>query len=215
MNIKALIIALLLTTNVYAAGITKDNLEPDLSIFTGFRIVTDYYSNVVTFFSKAFAPSVKLRAVVLPSFVAEYVTGIRERDNKYFAFKLTAQSQLWGEYQRKRNNMNASAPKEIEVHESEVEISQKTYKLLDVVWRKMILNTKYYEDTFGRGLDGTSYHFSISNLHAAQTWSPKPNTQTGYLVKIADQLGQYAESKNRKLEKELLDTTKKLMKSLK
>ena len=217
MNYKTIIFLILIASNVYAAEIKKDYLQPEISIFTGFRNITDYYSKVVQLFSNAYGPSVKIRTVVLPSFATEYAFGIRERDNRYYAFKLSAKSSIWVEYQETRGKTisDKSPQNEIEVQEAEAEISQQVYKNLADAWYKMLLRTKYPEEKFG-GLDGTSYHFSSYEMRAGWAWSPEPNSQTGYLVKLTELLGQLAESKDSKaIEKNILNTTTRLMKNLK
>lgn len=217
MKYRTLIFFILITTNVYAAEIKKDYLQPDISIFTGFRNITDYYSEVVKLFSKAYGPTVRIRTVVLPSFATEYVVGIRERDNKYYAFKLSAKRSVWAEYYQRTQEKTISDKSnqaEIEVQENETEISQQVYKYLADSWRKMLLRTKFPEEKFG-GLDGISYHFSSYEMRAGWAWSPDPNSQTGYLVKLAELLGQLAESKESKaIEKNILNTATRLMKTL-
>ena len=215
---RTIIILLLITTNVYATTIEKNHLEPALSVFTGFNIITEYQSDLVKLFSKAFDANVKIRTIVIPSFEPEYVIGIRERDNKYFAFKLSAKTQYWVVYRETKveKTIDIASQKKVEVSEAEVEITKQAYKILDESWHQMIRRTKYYNDTYGRGLDGTSYHFSASRLLTGYAWSPKPNTQTGYLVKLAELLGQLTEVKDSKnIEKQLIDTGTRLLRSLK
>ena len=215
MYYKTIIFLILITTNVYAADIENNYLQPDISIFSGFRIVTDYYSKVVELFSKAYGPSIKIRTVVLPSFESEYVIGIREKENKYYVFKLSAKSSIWGEYQKTRDKkiLDKSPQNEIEVQEAEAEISQQVYKILDECWHKMLQQIKYKRLD---GLDGTTYHFSTSDLLAGYAWSPNPNSQTGHLVKLTELLGQLAESKDQKaIEKQLMSAATTLIKTLK
>jgi len=193
----------------------KNQLEPDLSIFTGFRILTDYYSKVVQLFSKAYDPSVKIRTVILPSFEPEYVIGIREKENKYYAFKLFAKKHLWAEYQKGRDKtiLDNSPQREIEVQESQVEISPQVYRILDECWHKMLQKIEYKQP---HGLGGTTYHFSTFDMLAGRAWSPNPNSQTGYLVKLTEQLGELTESNDSKtIEKTIQNTAKSLLNSLK
>jgi len=155
---------------------------------------------------------------VTPSFEPEYVVGIREHKQKYYAFKLSTKGSIWWDYDSKRQNKKipAGLQQDLTVREAEVQISEQLYKTLHEAWNKMIIKTAYYEDTYSRGLDGVTYHFSISPLRAGFAWSPHPNSQTGYLAKLSELLGTLSESKDsKKLEKELSNTAEILLKSLK
>jgi hypothetical protein len=207
-----------MASNAVAAAIEKDHLEPPISAFTYVPIVTDYRADIVKIFKKAYDPSVRIKAFVLPSFSQEYVIGIRERENKYYAFKLSVKEQYWTIYHEIYINKtkDITAKGKVELSECEATISKRAYEILNQAWHKMILKTQYYNDTHRRGLDGTSYYFISSPMLIGYTWSPEPITQTGYLVNLSELLGQLAESKGSKqIEKKIIETGTQLLKSLK
>jgi len=218
---KTLIVLLLVATNAYGAEIQKNYLKPELSIFTGFAEITDYYSKLVKVFSRAYenkSPEnrIVIRVIVNPSFSSEYVIGIRQEGDKYIAFKLTAKENVWVNIQESREKTKSGGlpQKKIEVDISEMEVSEQTYKAIKTSWKKMIQNTKYPNELSG-GLDGISYHFTDSNLRSGWAWNPEPESQTGYLVKLTELLGQLTESKEpKKIEIDLLNTATKLNDSL-
>ena len=213
---KAFVIFLLfITTNAYGEEIKKNHLQPEWSVFLGHEWMTDYYSKVVNVFSNAYEGNVKFRTIITPSFNPEYAIGVRQEGDKYFAFKFTAKKNIWITIQKNKETISSDLSQiKLGLHKSEVAISEQIYKIIEVSWQKMLQNTQYPKKIFG-GLDGISYHFTGSNLRTGWAWSPEPESQTGYLVKLTELLGQLTESKKQKdLETKLLNIGTRLIDSL-
>jgi len=207
-----MIVLLLVTTNVHSTELLKNNLRPEISIFSGFEIVTSYYARLGAFFSNTQKNNSeynrpKLMAIINPSFRPEYAIGIRFESEKYIAFKFTAKDSIWVHIQESREKTNPTdfTPIQIGVNVTEKEISKQTFKVIEAAWKKMIMNTKYPEKHFS-GLDGIAYHFMDGHFRTGWAWSPEPKSQTGYLVKLTELLGQFSESaETKKIENELLN----------
>lgn len=210
-------IILLIATNVKGAEIQQNHLNPELSVFTDVVWLTDYYSRLVEIFSEAYdnnlpMNSILIRAIVTPSFKNEYAIGVRRQGDKYIAFKLTAEDSVWVKIRElsEKNKLGNLQQLKIGVNVSEMELSKQLYTSINKSWQKMIMNTKYPQNAM-TGLDGISYHFTDSNLRSGRTWSPEPESQTGYLVKLTELLGQFTESQEpKKIEIKLLNTAAKL-----
>ncbi len=216
-----LFICILIPINSYAYDekIKEERLTSEISVFSGMDIITDYHSFIVKIFSKAYGVGnerVLIRSVVLPSFKSEYVIGVAKRNYRYYAFKLVSKKQIWHEYQEAlgNNTLDIFLQNEFPIVETEKEIPETMFRAIRDPWDKM-LNLAMSKSQ-SKGLDGTSYHFSNSGLAAAYTWNPAPKSQAGYLVEIAELLGQLTlqNSNNQdNIEKRIFKTAQDLYKS--
>ena len=153
----------------------------------------DYDFLVVTAFREAYGPDVRARAVVTPSFMPEFVVGIRETDGNYSVFKLEAMRQLWGyslmdmfasgeiiatdlegnnRNQAEIEDLDANLPDDfldVELDRCEAVLKRDLGDRLLQIWLQMLSQTG--EDGGGVGLHGTSYRFEMGE-RAGETWSP-------------------------------------------
>ncbi len=212
--ILTILIVLLLNT-AYASELKRNSLSTEISPFSGVTIVTDYYTYLVKIFSKAYRMhKVQLKAVVTPSFRPEYMIGVRQSGNKYYAFKRAPAKSIWAAYEdaRQQKALNSFLDINFDIKEAEVEISRDMFAAIENPWTTMTQEAKHQDI---RGLDGTTYHFS-SGLVTASTWSPEPESHAGYLAKIVELLGQLTEIEDKgKIEKNILETATRLSESLK
>lgn len=185
-----------------------DHLEPTEGYFNMYGHHYDYYPFIYEHLIKGLSYNTVARMVTLPSFSPEYVLSVETTDNgKSFKviYKICKES-IW--YSEKRDK--------IKVIKYEKDLDSAMVNLIEKIFDKVLLKTKYYKD-FRMGLDGVNYIFS-SKIKAGQVWSPKDGTKMNDLVELGELLIEYAQLNSNddrlKLNQEIMDRGKKLLSRL-
>jgi len=188
------------------ARAASDYLEPKKPVIKELR---NYQSMVNAVFDAAFAPDVKVRAIVEPSFFREYAVGIKERSGHYYVFGMEPRVQLWG-YELLALfksqaivavSADGSGANDDEIAALQARLPKKTsdvrvmrcYSELDprlarrviAVWEGMLSELKASDRL---GLDGESYQFAFregARELEGQIWSPEEGSRGALLTDIA------------------------------
>ena len=191
--------------------VPEDNEFTRADLSEGAISLAPYYTMVVTALEGAFAPDVRARVIVMPSFTPEYAVGIKVNEDRYTIFHLGLDAQLW-RYETLKSleevnpaflgdsaaedlndtiaELRSALPedfRDVGIEACEIEIAPALGSTIMRIWNTMLLQTRYAETgNFGR--DGTDYHFSMvggGQLLAGKVWEPPPDSKTGRLVSIA------------------------------
>ncbi len=199
------------------ASIAGGELEPEDSPYSGISMPV-YTGMVLTVLQDALAPNVLARAIVLPSFQAEYAVGIKREGDNFFAFHLQPQTRVWdyklveflerGQMQSYRDDgqdgyvlnrneaarLKATSPdrfQDIKVVSKQIELNPLLARRLVQVWQEMLLRTRY-QKTGRAWLDGDTYHFAAKSdtriLAGKVHHTPDNGPNVELLVRIADTL---------------------------
>jgi hypothetical protein len=185
-----------------------DHLEPTEGYFNMYGHHYDYYPFIYKHLIKGLSYNTVARIVTLPSFSPENVLSIETTDNRksYKVIYKICKKSIW--YSDNRDKTN--------VIKYEKEVDSAIVNLIEKVFDKALLQTKYYED-FRMGLDGVNYIFS-SKIKAGQVWSPKEGTKMNDLVELGELLIAFAQSDGNddrvKLNQEIMDRGRKLLSRL-
>ncbi len=148
-----------------------------------------YYENINKVLLKCLNERPLIKMVVLPSFETERMCGIFQNDDKYYVFSVESSIKIWNYEalklrekgsirtiyspktknldslnEQETNNLRLSLPESLDkipVKYHKKLISKKMYLLIEKTWISILMRVKYSEG-FSRGLDGISYHFSVS-----------------------------------------------------
>jgi hypothetical protein len=160
----------------------QHRLEPDQSIFASGLI--EYYRGV-RMALLADVPAAAAVVVVLPSFEPEWAAW-SVRAPRPSACSRVAASPIWNG--DKPDVPNVSTPA---LDVKCAAISPGMAGDLAQAWETMLRRVAYPPPSGTIGLDGTTYHFSLLALDrqlAGKVWSPKPESETGRLVSVAEAL---------------------------
>src|SRR6185295_8736730 len=186
------------------ARAASDYLEPKKAPI---RELRNYQAIVTAVFDAAFAPDVKVRAIVEPSFAREFAVGIKERGGRFYVFAMQPPVQLWG-YELlalfKSQSIvavseNGSGGNEIAALEARLpkrhsdmrvmrcysELNPRLAQRVIAVWDGMLSDLRAADRI---GVDGESFQFaSIDGAREmeGQTWSPEEGSRGAMLVEIA------------------------------
>ena len=172
------ILNLLLLSLICSIAQAQEHLFPESSIYSSIQTVRDYYLYVARAFKKSDSSDVILKVVSIHSFRPESALFLKNVDNKYSLVFLNAESHYWKTY---LNNVTAHP-----IEKCNISISNQLALKLVKVWSTELLKTRYAAD-IRKGMDGTTYHFSTSNM-AGKTWSPDKSTPMGKLVNLVHEL---------------------------
>jgi len=200
-------------TGLLAAGVVlgaqpcgaADRLAPMANGVPGYQPMVD------SVLKEAFAPDVRLRAIVEPSFSPEYVVGVREREGGYWLFMVRPDSQVWrymvarmaqgGQIQAYKPDGSPDTgyearvkaglperPEALKLERCEVRLKPALAAELVADWRAMLAKVRpgYRPDM---GLDGETYLFSMEvddRTLAGGAWSPEPDSEPGRLVAVVE-----------------------------
>ena len=198
--------------------LSKEYLEPEDSLYTGIFLI-EYEQKVLNYLREANEREVLVRAFVFPSFRPEYVVGIRKNEEEHAIFIISPMVQLWGyESLDMMKNEQVSALEDgsfvrgldgiRELEETYPEdyldvpkvrcdavIENDLANDIAALWEKMLFETRY-EKSDSLGLDGTTYHFSMTSGFqrlAGKTWSPNSQTRAGKLVALSHAMSTFCE----------------------
>jgi hypothetical protein len=163
-----------------APALGGEYLEPERPSSIG-----AYDSAVSAVFKDAFAPQVRARAIIEPSFFVEFAVGIGEDKGQYNAFVLTPSTQVWEAI----NSDDRMAVAGITVKRCSLPISAQLGERLVGAWRTALEDRRPRDGM--NGVDGDIYHFSM-NLDGheitGQTWSPPEKSEAGRMSLIVSYL---------------------------
>jgi hypothetical protein len=205
-----------------ASARAGDYLEPEPSAVAGdlFDFEVTYMDRVLSVLGVASPDSAVLKVVILPSFVPEEVTGLRNGPNGYTIFDAKPKVQLWGystlDMMKNRqinsrdqagndttaqqaDSLEKALPadaKAVPVDRCERGVDMAIADRLIAAWKAVLLQTRYSEGD-GMGLDGTTYHFTLhqrGTFMAGQAWQPQPPSAPYMLVEISGAMAKYCRS---------------------
>ncbi|HYG29591.1 MAG TPA: hypothetical protein VD887_05180 [Allosphingosinicella sp.] len=210
------LIALALFAAVPAAA--QERLDPEEEA----GLLTDYEAHIRLVLADAFAPPVRLRAIVLHSFQTEYAVGLREGPGGYEIFSLRPARQIWtytmiemmrqgavrasdlqgrditaSEIERQAEGLPAD-PADLPLARCSVAVDDALAGALLAAWRVMLLEVRPRRAPID-GLDGVTYRFSTESdgrMLSGQTWSPRENTRPARLARIAEVMRSHCERPN-------------------
>jgi hypothetical protein len=158
-----------------------------------------------------FAPDVRLRALLVPSFTTEAVVALKETPAGYRLIAIEPEKQIWNyeliELMRRGNIRVGSGPgrndkTEAEIDKLQAELPSKITDLplrrcdvpldsafaadLIAIWRKMLGDVRA-NDRPSIGLDGETDHFALRDGDhelTAKVWSPKESSEAGRFVAL-------------------------------
>ena len=187
MNLKNLLLSLILITpNLLLAQINDKHLEPVNGIFdvTGNRIY--YGSKVREYLIDGLYDYPKVRFFKFPSRDPEEVFNLTfDRSNNVWEIKYRTRGVMI-------HRLNESDITKFPIDEIHTIIPSELGESLYELCVQMINLTKFYENE-KTGMDGINYYFSVfdGKIKAGQIWSPRPNSKTGKLVKICEEVIKY------------------------
>lgn len=146
-------------------------------------------------FGEAYAPDVKLRVFVSPSWAASHAVGIRQTNDTFTVFGLQRanRASLWELALAAWNHRLPELSKGIEsrVWRCEARIDAALVNRLMRVSETM-LSKEFLKDAIG--LDGEMYFVDMPTtvgIMQGQTWSPESGSRSGLFTDIVDTLGRY------------------------
>ena len=172
------ILTVLLLTLICAVSQAQEHLVPESSIYSNIQIARDYHLYVARAFKESDSNDVIFKVISIHSFHPESVLFLKKVDKRYSLVFLNAESHYWKTY---RNNLPAHP-----IEKCNISISNQLALQLEKVWATELLKTRYASG-LPQGMDGTTYHFSTSNM-AGKTWNPDKNTHMGRLVNLVYEL---------------------------
>src|SRR6266481_266390 len=212
--------ALVITIACWPAilSVSQDHLSPEPGILAK---EDDYYLKLRDVFAEVYRSKVVLQVVLIPSFQAEEIVGIRKTDKGFEAFAPTPSSSVWSTYNiwaiesgeqcwkdehghdipLEKNptlaDLKSHAPSDfrlISVHTDSRPISARPTERIERVWQKMLLDAQHPKNP-GLGADGETYHFSMwirmHGIVSGEVWSPSEG-KTLALTNLAKALANYA-----------------------
>lgn len=172
-----LIAFMLLLSGSISNAIAQDNLAPDIPYITG---IDDYSIKLKTVFSEGLEKEVLLRALVLPTFSSEYMTGIRKKGANHEAFMIEAR------YDNGKIQSSSLFKKEI---------SEQFSIALMEIWKGVLLDVKHSEKP-RLIIDGTTFHLSMFLQGHGEIGgvvsSPIKDSKMGELSKLITSLAKYS-----------------------
>jgi hypothetical protein len=183
--------------------------------------VDTYEANIHGLFKDAYAPEVRLRAVVEPSFSPEYVVGLRQRAGAYSLFALQPAKQIWGysvlalmkkgeitvqnpdgspgtaQAIRRIEEGLPPRPGAVALTRCEAPIEPALAQRLIDIWSRMLAKVRPGEK-LQTGFDGEITEFSMTNESGPRvgfTWSPRAASESGLLAATAYAMKAYCGSR--------------------
>ncbi len=177
----------------FAVPSREDRLIPATSFFDMDTDILEEYSRIIRdrlistekgrFLSRFWA---------LPSFSKEYFMGTQQEGEAFFLIYREPKKLIWTEFHNKNNH----TPK---IVETKRRISKEDAVSLNLLIEVAVVGARFDRQivsdkdgyTATIGADGTGYYFSSSTtLHArtASIWSPRPNSKTGQLVAVLEEV---------------------------
>ena len=169
-----------------------EHLEPETSQFEG-PGRHDYDAALIATFKDAYSKDSVLRAIVSPSFFSDSAIALKKRRSNYILHGLTSKKSVW---YSAHEDEEGTKFEPVDITECEQSIDTSLGQQLTKVWETMLLATRYQRKDF-IGLDGVTYHFSMSaswGRLAGKAWSPEPDTLPGKLVEVTDAMVVYCKS---------------------
>lgn len=208
MKLRLLLLLLAATPLLSKAQHHCDHLTPDTGIMGIYDFQFEYYSKVRTVLFEDLPDSPVIRFLRMPSFTPENVLDIQKNNkggNHYLIYRV-CENMVWENKNWKR----------IKVKEYRVEIDNKSVGLIQSLFLKAIMQTKYCEENM-LGLDGVDYYFYAWDfgLKSGTIWSPStPNMNK--LIEIAERLTELAKSNRSvvRFDKELIEEIETLKRNL-
>jgi hypothetical protein len=161
--------------------------------------------------------------LVEASFDSEYAVALRRRGEAYEIFSVRPPTQLWlyqvlamlkngrmavtnldgrdeaAEQIRKLEATLPPDPNNLSLSRCAAPVDRETAAAIEAAWRRM-LEAVRPDDEPSLGLDGTSYYFEMASNGgrplAGETWSPREGTRPARLVRVAEEMRAYCESRN-------------------
>jgi hypothetical protein len=216
---KAAITFLGIITTLLTASQAQEHLAPEPGLLAEYD---EYFFKVREVFAAAQADDVICRVVILESFVPELLVGVRKTGHGHDIFRITPSSAIWDtelvrmyesgqftsfnkdgkkltleeneSYQTLKKNTPADFRK-ITTAVKAVAVDEALARRIAAIWERMLLAARHPKEP-RQGLDGASYHFSMSvsgrGVITGQVWSPDEKTKTGALVELAYALSEFA-----------------------
>lgn len=215
MNRLGLVFALTTSTLWAAQASASDHLTPYAST------LSDYQSLVRAVFKDAFDPSVRVRAIVEPSFQPEFVVGIHEQAKQFKIFFLQPSRQLWGyttlqmlkdgeirvqnsdgspgtqdEIKRLQTKLPPD-PKMLTLERCEADLDAELAHRVIEDWAQMLNRVAPKDPSDGQIMDGVNTYFSMRGGPAeGEALSPRQNSKPGMLVDMAYAMRNYCQTHN-------------------
>jgi hypothetical protein len=135
--------------------------------------------------------------IIVPAFEPEYSVSLHgtpndlefSQANKCFLSYYVADKNIW--YSMPENN-EENQKREVSVAVTTVEFSNPLAKQINEVWRRMLLRTRYFEDT-GFRVDATTAEFSTAGMYG-KTYDPSESWSAGYLIELGHRLIDYCKA---------------------
>lgn len=209
-----LALALAVTATWASQAVAADHLVPLTAALPG------YQATVRAVLKDAFAPDVRVRAIVEPSFQPEFAVGLRERRGQYVIFALQPRQQLWGytvlEMTKRGQSMSggrspmtddmksleASLPADpaaVKVAHCEAKIDPALALRIVGAWKEMLVRVQRPEKD-EIVLDGVRYEFSMTNAERSLSGgalSPSSGTAPAVLVDMTHAMRSYCQTRRK------------------
>ena len=206
-------------TTVLTASRAQEYLAPEPGLLAE---CDPYHLKVRTVFAAAQTDEVICSVVILGSFAAEQLVGVRKTDKGCEVFIVTPSSSIWNtelvrmheagqitsfdkdgkkltlDEDASFQSLKKSTPEDfrkISTVVKAVAVDEVLAQRIAAVWERMLLSARHPKQP-NQGLDGASYHFSMFVLGrgviSGQVWSPAEKTKTSALVELAYVLSGFA-----------------------
>jgi hypothetical protein len=231
MRFLALLAALVIVAATPAAP--QQRLVPEEKTFP---ILEKYKERVRQVLKEAFAPEVKLSAIVHPAFTPEYAVGLRGRGRRHYIFAVHPSQSVWtytwvevmregragvmsldgkdqtsSEIERLTAALPAD-PSDLLLSRCEAPADEELAVSITSAWKNMLEEVRPGEEQL-TGTDGVTYHFSMESdgrLLAGQIWSPDGNTRPAWLAKMADTMRSYCQKPGPKYLRRIISLARKM-----
>ena len=201
---------------INGGAIAQDRLAPADKQEHGLETYRELVRRVL---GEAFAPDVKARVIVEPSFQPELAIGLRQRGASFELFSIRPTKHIWnfqlldmmktGKIQTlgpSSRNQEAEIkkleaglpnnPEQIPLKRCKVSVEQSIAKTILSAWSHMLQNIAP-DDEAPFGLDGESYYFSmpVSDRELmGQTWSPRQGSRADKFVRMSFAMRDFCQS---------------------
>jgi len=191
-RVAAILTAMLLTAPAIAAtpGYEgRDHLWPEMSVFAYGPGTPSHAPSLATAFNSLFDMDILTRMIAERSFENPYAVAIRRKGADYAILY-----HVLGKSAHLKKQCEIALPMNLAKH-------------LVAAWRDVLLGTRFSDDV-ATGADGASYHFGMREEIAlamggttvvplsGYVWVPDPSSPPGMLVRIANTMADYCESKD-------------------
>jgi hypothetical protein len=232
MRLQILIIAVSMLWTTRAVG--QEHLSPEIKQE---GTLEAYETTVHQVLREAFETDVKFRVIILPSFRPEVAIGLRQGNDRFEIFSISPTRQIWTYqliYMMKTGQvvtlggdgatrqadeikrMEAGLPPDpanLPLVRCAIGVDKKVAADITDVWKRMLEEVRS-DDDLSIGLDGETYHFSMTangRALAGQAWSPYHKTRVGKLVTIAYAMRDYCQTQKAKHLRQLSSLAKQVL----